>query len=51
MIALISGFMVVFLGDVYADRLGRVPKWWLQLRFPMTLLVVASLGVTLFYLQ
>ena len=42
---LIFGFLGVLLLDWQFARWGLAPVWWLRLRVPMTLAVVACLGL------
>jgi len=44
--ALMVGFTAQFVADAYADRKGLVPTWYLKLRLPLTMGVLASLGVS-----
>lgn len=47
-INLIIGFIAVLAIDFYYNYLGMNPKWWLQLRIILTILVVICLGITAF---
>jgi len=44
-ITLLSGYTGLFLFDVYADKKGLVPSWYLKLRFPLTMGVITCLGI------
>jgi len=44
--ALMVGFTAQFIADAYADRKCLVPTWYMKLRLPLTMGVLASLGVS-----
>eukprot|EP01097_Dermamoeba_algensis_P004734 TRINITY_DN3051_c0_g1_i1.p1 TRINITY_DN3051_c0_g1~~TRINITY_DN3051_c0_g1_i1.p1 ORF type:complete len:181 (+),score=34.22 TRINITY_DN3051_c0_g1_i1:310-852(+) len=46
LITVMSGFVGVFLFDIYADKKGMVPEWYMRLRTLLTLLVILLLGIT-----
>ncbi|ELR14423.1 uncharacterized protein ACA1_381100 [Acanthamoeba castellanii str. Neff] len=44
--ALMAGFASVYAGDLTAASHQMVPRWYLKLRTPLTLIVLLSLGVS-----
>jgi hypothetical protein len=42
---LAAAFILLFLFDLYASRQGEAPAWYPSLRWPLTMVVVASLLV------
>ncbi len=44
--ALMAGFASVYAGDLTAASHRMVPRWYLKLRTPLTLIVLLSLGVS-----
>lgn len=45
--ALMAGFASVYAGDLTAASHQMVPRWYLKLRTPLTLIVLLSLGVSM----
>ena len=45
------GFSLQYIADAWADRKGLVPSWYMKLRTPLTIGVLACLGSTLFLLN
>jgi len=47
MMAIMTGFTGVFIGDAIAHKYGLVPAWYMKLRAPVTIGATIALGISL----
>lgn len=46
-VALIAGYLGLFMLDAFFWQINLAPRWWLRLRLPLTAVVVACLAIPL----